>query len=61
MVIKSDNELALTKVVEEIGRPRAPIGGQEMVVENSLVHSSKSNGFVRGRSRACSAGEDVEE
>ena len=48
VVIKSDNEPALTKVVEEIGRLRAAIGGQGMVVENSLVHSSKSNGFIEG-------------
>ena len=33
VVIKSDNEPALTKVVEEIGRLRAAIGGQGMVVE----------------------------
>ena len=46
VVIKSDNEPALTKVVEEIGRLRAAIGGQVMVVENSPVHSSKSNGFI---------------
>ena len=46
VVIKSDNEPALTKVVEEIGRLRAAIGGQGMVVENSPVHSSKSNGFI---------------
>ena len=39
VVIKSDNEPALTKVVEEIGRLRAAIGGQGMVVENSPVHS----------------------
>ena len=45
-MIKSDNEPALTKVVEEIGRLRAAIGGQRMVVENSPVHSSKSNGFI---------------
>ena len=46
VVMKSDNEPALTKVVEEIGRLRAAIGGQEMVVENSPVYSSKSNGFI---------------
>ena len=32
--------------MEEIGRLRAAIGGQGMVVENSPVHSSKSNGFI---------------
>ena len=46
VVMKSDNEPALTKVVEEIGRLRAAIGGQGMVVENSPVYSSKSNGFI---------------
>ena len=46
LVMKSDNEPALTKVVEEIGRLRAAIGGQGMVVENSPVYSSKSNGFI---------------
>ena len=46
VVMKSDSEPALTKVVEEIGRLRAGIGGQGMVVENSPVHSSKSNEFI---------------
>ena len=46
VVIRSDNEPALGKVVEEIGRLRAAKGGQGMVVENSPVRSSKSNGFI---------------
>ena len=46
VVMKSDNEPALAKIVEEIGRLRAAIGGQGMVVENSPVCSSKSNGFI---------------
>ena len=46
VAIKSDSEPALTKVVEEIGRLRAAIGGHGMVVENSPVHSSRSNGFT---------------
>ena len=46
VVMKSDNEPALTKVVEEIGGLRAAIGGQGMVVENSPMHPSKSNGFI---------------
>ena len=46
VVMKSDDEPALTKVVEEVGRLRAATGGQGMVVENSPVHSSKSNGFI---------------
>ena len=45
VVILSDNELALTKVVDEIGRLRAAIGGHGMVVENS-VHSRKSKVFI---------------
>ena len=43
---KSDSEPALTQVVEDVGRLRAAMGGQGMVVENSLVHWSKSNGFI---------------
>ena len=46
VVMKSDNEPALAKKVEEIGRVRAAIGGQGKVVENSPVCSSKSNGFI---------------
>ena len=46
VVMKNDNELALRKVMEEIGRLRAAIGGQGMVVENSPVYSSKSNRFI---------------
>ena len=46
VVVKTDNEPALAKVVEEIGRLRAAFGGQGMVVENSPVYSSKSNGFI---------------
>ena len=46
VVMESDIEPALTKVVGEIGRLRAAIGGQEMVVEDSLVYSIKSNGFI---------------
>ena len=49
VVIKNNNEPTLTKVVEEIGRLRAAIGGQGMVVENSPVHSSKSNGSMERR------------
>ena len=45
-MVKSDNEPALVKVVEEIGRLRAAVGGRGMVVENSPVQSSKSNGFI---------------
>ena len=46
VLMKNDNEPALVKVVEEIGRRRAAIGGRGMVMENSPVHSSKSNGYI---------------
>ena len=46
MTMKTDNEPALVKVVEEVGRLRAAKGGRGMVVEHSPVHSSKSNGFI---------------
>ena len=46
VVVKSDSEPALVKVVEEIGRLRAARGGRGMVVEHSPVHSSKSNGII---------------
>ena len=43
---KDDNEPALVKVVEGVGRLRAAKGGRGMVVESSPVHSSKSNGYI---------------
>ena len=46
VTMKSDNEPALVKVVEEVGRLRAAKGGRGMVVESSPVHSSKSNGYI---------------
>ena len=46
VVMKSDHEPALMKVVEEIGKLMAAIEGQGMVVENSPVYSSKSNGVI---------------
>ena len=46
VVMKTDNEPALVKVVEEIGRLRAARGGRGMVVEHSPIYSSKSNGYV---------------
>ena len=46
VVVKSDNEPVLVKVVDEIGRIRAAKGGRGMVVESSPVHSSKSNGYI---------------
>ena len=46
VTMKTDNEPALVKVVEYIGRLRAAKGGTGMVVENSPVYSSKSNGYI---------------
>ena len=46
VTMKTDNEPALLKVVEHIGRLRAAKGGTGMAVEHSPVHSSKSNGVV---------------
>ena len=46
VIIKTDHEPALVKVVDEIGRLRAAKGGKGMVVEHSPVHSSKSNGYI---------------
>ena len=54
VIMKTDNEPALVKVVEEIGRLRAAKGGRGMLVENSPVHSSASNGYIeRERFRGC--------
>ena len=59
---KRSRGMVATKVVEEIGRLRAAIGGQGMVVENSPVYSSKSNGIHREDDpERAGAGEDVEE
>ena len=46
VVMKTDDEPALVKVLEEIGRLRAAKGGRGLVVENSPVYSSKSNGYI---------------
>ena len=46
VVVKTDNEPALVKVVEEVGRLRVAKGGRGLVFENSPVHSSKSNGYI---------------
>ena len=50
---KSDSERALTKVVEDVGRLRAAMGGQGMVVENRLSTGARATDSSRGRSRAC--------
>ena len=46
VIVKCDNEPSIVAVVDELGRLRAAKGGGLMVVENSLVHSSKSNGVI---------------
>jgi hypothetical protein len=46
VVMKTDNEPALVKVVEEVGRLRAAKGGTGSVVENNPVHLSRSNGYI---------------
>ena len=46
MTVKTDNEPALLWVVEMVARLRAARGGIRMAVENSPVHSSKSNGLI---------------
>ena len=46
VIVKCDNEPAIVAVVNELGRLRAAKGGRRMVVENSPVHSSKSNGVI---------------
>ena len=54
-VLKCDSEPVLTKVVEEIGRLRAAMWKAALCTRARATDSS------RGRSRACRAGEDVEE
>ena len=46
VTVKSDNEPALVEIVDSLARHRAAKGGQRMLVEHSLVHSSKSNGCI---------------
>ena len=46
VTVKPDNEPSLLQVVEMVARLRAAKGGIKMVVENSPVHSSKSNGVT---------------
>ena len=46
VTVKTDNEPALLSVVEMVARLRAAKGGIKMAVENSPVHSSKSNGLI---------------
>ena len=46
IIIKTDNEPAIVTVVDNLARHRAAKGAQPMIVENSPVYSSKSNGCV---------------
>ena len=46
MTLKSDNQPTLVAVGDAVARLRAAKGGKRMVVENSPVYSSKSNGVV---------------
>ena len=46
IIVKSVNEPALTNLIESWSAPRAMKSGSRMIIENSLVKSSKSNGIV---------------
>ena len=46
IVVKSDNEAALTSLIETWSIMRALRGGLRIIVKNSLVARSKSNGIV---------------
>ena len=46
VTLKSDNEPALMAVMDGIARVRASRGAQRTSMENSPVHSSKSNGVI---------------
>jgi hypothetical protein len=46
MIVKSDQEPAITSIVAEVGRVRAAAGGGRYIVETSPVGSSGSNGIV---------------
>ena len=46
MIVRSDQELAVMSIMEEVGKIRAQRGGGRFVVENSPVGSSQSNGVA---------------
>ena len=46
IIVKSDNEPALTSLIESWSALRALESGSRMIIENTLVGSSKSNGIV---------------
>ena len=59
--MRNDNEEALNKVVEEVGRLRAANGGRGFAPDNTPVGASKSNGFIEGGSVGARAFEDMPE
>ena len=46
MIVKSDSEPALTSLIESWSTMRAMTSGARMIIENSFVGRSKSNGIV---------------
>ena len=46
IIVKSDNELALTSLIASWSTTRAMTSGSRMIIENSPVGSSKSKGIV---------------
>ena len=46
IIVKSDNEPAMSALVTQIGKSRAATGGQRFSVEMSTAYSSASNGVV---------------
>ena len=46
IIVKSDNEPALTSLIASWSAMRAMTSGSRMIIENSPVGSSKSNGIV---------------
>ena len=46
IIVKAENESALTSLIESWSMLRAMQSGLRMVIDNSLVGSSKSNGIV---------------
>ena len=53
LIIKSDNEPALTKMVEEWAKVRSTTGGGKTIIEHSPTRSSKSNGVVERAVQSC--------
>ena len=55
LVVKSDQEPALDKVVEDVGRAKTAEGSGRFVVEKSMVKASASNGMVERGIRSVTA------